>query len=220
MGYVDFISELHNSTKRDYLERVVKHDKAKCAEVACQFGRDYWDGDRSVGYGGMKYDGRWRGVAEKISKQYGLTANSKVLDVGCGKGFLLYEFTQVVPGISVSGIDISEYAIQNSKDEVKKFLHHGSASELPFGDNSFDLVISLNTLHNLYIADLWSAVREIQRVSKRFSYLVVEAYRNEQEKVNLMYWQLTCRAFHTPEEWAWIYEQCGYTGDYSFIYFL
>ena len=103
--------------------------------------------------------------------------------------------------------------------EVKPFLHIGNACQLPFEDNSFDLVISITTLHNLYVFDLWAALQEIERVGKNKKYIVVEAYRSEQEKVNLMYWQLTCRAFHTPDEWEWLFQQAGYTGDFSFIFF-
>lgn len=219
MAQVDFISKLHQATKRNYLQRVLEADKAECAEVAIRYGKEYWDGDRKYGYGGFRYDGRWRTVAEDMVKHYNLRPNSSILDVGCGKGFLLYEFTQVLPGVRVAGIDISQYAVDNAKEEVKPFLRVGNAKNLPFEDKSFDLVISITTLHNLYLHDLWQALQEIERVGKSGKYVVVEAYRNEREKVNLMYWQLTCRAFHTPEEWEWIYKQSGYTGDYSFIYF-
>lgn len=217
--YLDFITQVHTATKRNYLERVVEHEKAKCAELAVLFDKDYWDGDRSTGYGGFTYDGRWQKVAERIAEYYQLKKGSRVLDVGCGKAFLLYDLTQVVPGIEVVGIDISEYALANAKEEVKPFLQRCSAAKLSFPNNHFDLVISLNTLHNLFIYDLFSALKEIDRVSKKDSYIVVEAYRNEQEKVNLMYWQLTCRAFHTPAEWEWIFQEVGYVGDHSFIYF-
>ena len=125
----------------------------------------------------------------------------RVLDVGCGKGFLLYEFTQVVPGIEVAGIDISQYASDHAREEVKPFLHVGGADRLPFPDRSFDFVVSVTTLHNLFIHDLFASLREIERVARGHKHVVVEAYRNEREKVNLMYWQLTCRAFHTPAEW-------------------
>ena len=219
MAYVDFVSKLHRATKRNYLERVVEHDKAACAEVAVKFGREYWDGDRKYGYGGYYYDGRWRSVAEEMVTYYGLQPGARILDVGCGKGFLLYEFTQVLPEARVAGIDISQYAVEHAKEEVKPFLQVGHAARLPYRDRSFDLVVSINTLHNLYIYDLWSALREIERVARGAKYIVVEAYRNEREKVNLMYWQLTCRAFHTPQEWEWVFEQTGYTGDYSFIFF-
>src|SRR6185295_19477696 len=155
MPEIDFISPLHKKTKRDYLARVNEFPKAEAAKLAKQFGKDYWDGDRKVGYGGMRYDGRWRVVAEAMAKHYGLKAGDKILDVGCGKGFLLHDFTQVVPGIQVAGLDISSYAIEHAKAEVKSFLRTGNAVELPWPAGSFDLVISINTLHNLYLYDLF-----------------------------------------------------------------
>jgi ubiquinone/menaquinone biosynthesis C-methylase UbiE len=219
MAYLDFLSSVHKSTKRDYRQRVLDHDKAECAELACQFGRDYWDGERHLGYGGYRYDGRWRPVAEEIARHYDLKPGSTILDVGCGKAFLLYEFTQVVPGAKVVGLDLSSYAIENAKEEVRPYLQIGNAASLPFPDKSFDLVFSLNVLHNLYHYDLWAALQEMERVGRGGKYLVVETYRNEREKVNLLYWQLTCRAFHTPQEWEWLYKQAGYTGDHGYITF-
>lgn len=219
MAEVDFISQVHRSTQRDYLGRVTEHDKAECAEAASRWDKEYWDGDRRFGYGGYRYDGRWRAVAEQIAAHYKLPDDARILDVGCGKAFLLFEFTQVLSNATVRGIDVSEYAIQHAKEEVRDCLDLGRAEKLPYDDNSFDLVISINTLHNLYVDQLWDAFREIQRVGRDAKYLTVEAYRNEREKVNLMYWQLTCRAFHTPHEWEWILQHTGYTGDHSFIYF-
>ncbi|MEX2287276.1 MAG: class I SAM-dependent methyltransferase [Planctomycetaceae bacterium] len=219
MAYIDFITAVHSSTPRNYLSRVVDDDKADCAELALKWGRDYWDGDRSTGYGGFRYDGRWRPVAERIVEHYTLPPDARILDVGCGKGFLLYEFTQVLPGARVAGIDVSAYALEHSKPEVRSSLQIGDASKLPYDDDSFDLVVSINTLHNLYNYDLWKALGEIERVGKRAKYITVESYRNEREKVNLMYWQLTCRAFHTPKEWEWLFQEAGYTGDYGLIFF-
>lgn len=219
MAYIDFLSDLHTRTKRDYLARVNEFPKADAAQLAKKFGYEYWDGDRKTGYGGYYYDGRWRVVAERLAEHYHLKRGDRVLDVGCGKGFLLYDLTCVVPGLEVAGIDISGYAIKNSKEEVRDRLLRASASSLPFKDKSFDLVISINTLHNLYCYDMDRALREIERVGRKNKYLVVESYRNEREKVNLMYWQLTCEAFNTPEEWDWWFEQTGYRGDHSFIYF-
>jgi ubiquinone/menaquinone biosynthesis C-methylase UbiE len=219
MAYVDFIMKVHKATKRDYLGRVNERDKAEVAEIACRFDKDYWDGDRSTGYGGYRYDGRWRGVAEDMARHYKIQPGARILDVGCGKGFLLHEFSQVVPGAEVAGIDISRYAIENAKPEVQPFLQVAHAAELPFEDRSFDFVVSINTLHNLYNYELHAALKEIERVGRGAKHIVIEAYRNEREKMNLLYWQLTCRAFHTPKEWEWWFEQTGYTGDYSYIVF-
>src|SRR5262249_60675911 len=169
--------------------RVVETDRAACAERAPEGGKAYGDGARRCGYGGYRYDGRWRPIAEAMVRHYGLQPGSRILDVGCGKGFLLYDFTQVLPGVEVAGLDISHYAIDHAKEEVKPYLRQGHARSLPFADRSFDLVVSVTTLHNLYLPELWDALREIERVGRGSKYVVVEAYRNEREKVNLMYWQ-------------------------------
>ena len=207
MGYVDFIEKVHTSTKRDYLGRVTSADKAECAVIAKKYGYDFFDGDRKYGYGGYRYDGRWRKVAEEMAKFYKLKSGQKVLDIGCGKAHLLYELTQVVPGLEVVGLDLSEYAIANAKEEVRPYLIQGMAQELPFEDDSFDLIISLNTLHNLKIYDLKKAVQDIERISRRNSYIVVESYRNEIEEVNMLYWQLTCESYHAVDECEWMFKE-------------
>jgi len=217
--WTDFITTLHTGTKRNYVQRVVENDKAECAEVARRWGRDYWDGDRKYGYGGYKYDGRWRPVAERMAKHYGLKPGDRILDLGCGKAFLLYEFTQVVPGVQVAGIDVSTYGIENAKEEVRPFLRVGNAVALPWPRASFDLVYSLNVFHNLYNYELDAALKEMQRVGRDNKYICVESYRNEREKANLLYWQLTCETFFTPREWEYAFDQNGYTGDYGFIFF-
>ncbi len=219
MAYIDFVSEVHKSTKRDYIGRVMSDDKAECAKVAKEYGYDYWEGNRKYGYGGYQYDGRWRIVARKLANYYQLEPGQRVLDVGCGMAHLLYELTQVVPGLSVSGIDISQYALEHAKEEVRDVLQYGQAQAIPFQDNEFDLVISLATLHNLKIYELQKAVREIERVSKGNSYIMVESFRNDREEVNMLYWQLTCASYYSVDEWEWIYKEWGYTGDYSFIFF-
>jgi SAM-dependent methyltransferase len=219
MAYIDFLSPLHKRTQRDYLGRVNEFPKAEAAKIAKRFDYDYWDGDRKFGYGGFKYDGRYRPMAEAMARHYGLKPGESVLDVGCGKAFLLYELTQSVPGLKVQGVDISRYGIEHAKPEVRPFLEVCNATKLPFADHCFDLVFSINTFHNLYCYDLDKALREVERVGKRHKYIVVESYRSEEEKANLLYWQLTCEMFCTPEEWQWWYARCGYTGDYSFIYF-
>jgi len=219
MGEIDFVGHLHSKTKRDYVQRVIEFDKAECATIASQFGQDYWDGDRQYGYGGYSYDGRWRSVADKMAETYNLKSGDKILDVGSGKGFLLYELTKAVPGVEIQGLDISTYGIENSKEEVKPFQTEGHAKELPWEDDSFDLVISLGALHNLPVNELFAAIKEIERVGSTNKWIMVESYRNEREKANLLYWQLTCKSFYSTHEWAWIYDMLNYKGDHGFIFF-
>ena len=157
MREVDFINQLHKSTQRDYLARVndIDYPKAKAAKLAKKFDFDYWDGDRRINYGGYKYiKGRWDKVINKMIQHYDLNKNSKILDVGCGKGYFLYDFKEILNDPYVYGIDISEYAIKNCKEEIRENLQIGNATKLPWEDNFFDLVISINTLHNLYNFDL------------------------------------------------------------------
>ena len=195
-------------------------DKVQCMKIAKQYGEDYWDGDRRYGYGGYKYmPGRWKPVAEALIKTYNLGAGSKVLDVGCGKGFLLHEMLLLEPELQVSGFDISSYGIGCATDLVKPLLFlHEAQAPYPFADQEFDLVISLATLHNLRLPDLKIALAEIERVGKQ-GYVMLESYRNEQELFNLQCWALTCESFLDDGEWVWLYQQFEYKGDYEFIYF-
>lgn len=222
MAYVDVMSVLHKSTERDYLARVNESEfpKARAAELAKKWAFDYWDGDRRINYGGYQYlPGRWEKVARELVSYYELPENPRILDVGCGKGFLLFDFLKVRPDAEVYGIDISEYAIENAKKEIQGRLKVGNAVDLPWPDDYFDLVISINTFHNLFNFQLDRALKEFERVGKDNKYLCVESYRTEQEKANLLYWQVTCEAFCTPEEWEWWFNYAGYSGDHSFIYF-
>lgn len=222
MAYIDFMSVTHKSTQRDYLARVndPEYPKAKAAELAKKWGYDYWDGDRRICYGGYKYiPGRWAPVAKAMAEHYGLKAGDRVLDVGCGKGFQLVELQKAVPGLIVHGLDISEYALANAHESVKDSLVLGTAAKLPFPDNYFDYVFSINTLHNLFNFELFVALKEIERVSKGKKYICAESYRDEVEKVNLLYWQVTCESFLTPREWEWMFSVSRYSGDYSLIFF-
>jgi ubiquinone/menaquinone biosynthesis C-methylase UbiE len=215
---VSIITPLHKKSARNYIERMV-NDKVRCSEIARRYDFDYWDGERGYGYGGYKYDGRWSIVAQALIDRYHLAPNAKILDVGCGKGFLLYEFTKLLPQAKVVGIDISEYAIKNAKEEVKPFLKKlGAQDGYPFADKEFDLVFSNTTLHNLLNFELKKAVQEIERVGKN-KYINVESYRSVEELFNLQCWALTAEVFLRPEEWVWLYKEYGYTGDYEFIYF-
>ena len=215
----NFVTPLHQATKRDYLARMVD-DKVSCMLKAKEYEFDYWDGDRRFGYGGYRFiEGRWKSVAEVLIEEYRLTNNSKILDVGCGKGFLLYEIKNILPDIDIVGFDISKHALENAHPDIKSYLMLQRAEDpYQFQDNSFDLVISLTTLHNLRLPDLEKSLKEIERVGKQ-SYIMLESYRNEREQFNLQCWALTCESFFDKEEWIWLYDHFGFTGDYEFIYF-
>lgn len=216
---LDIVTPLHQRTKRDYLARMMD-DKVRCMKIAKQYGADYWDGDRRYGYGGYKYmPGLWKPVAEALIKIYSLGPGAKVLDIGCGKGFLLHEMLLLEPELQVCGFDISAHGIGCASNLVKPhLLWHQAQSIYPFADQEFDLVISLCALHNLRLFDLKTALTEIERVGQH-AYVMVESYRNEQEMFNLECWALTAESLLDTDEWLWLYSQFGYTGDYEFIYF-
>jgi len=216
---VNYVTTLHQATSRSYIDRMVDN-KVNCMLKAKKYEFDYWDGNRRYGYGGYKYmPGRWKPVAELIIKNYNLTNNSSVLDVGCGKAFLLYEIKLLLPHIKISGFDISKHGLAQAKEEIKKNLFIQRAQDkYPFKDKEFDLVMSLGCLHNLRIFELKVALKEIERVGMQ-GYIMLESYRNEKELFNLQCWALTCESFFDQEEWIWIYKKFGYTGDYEFIYF-
>lgn len=215
----NFVTPLHQATKRDYLARMID-DKVVCMLKAKEYEADYWDGDRRYGYGGYRFiEGRWKPVAEALIADYKLTNESSILDIGCGKGFLLYEIKKILPGIRVVGCDISKHGVANSHPDIKPYIIFQRAQDpYPFKDKEFDLVISLTTLHNLRLFELQTALKEIERVGKQ-GYVMLESYRNELEQFNLQCWALTCESFFDKEEWIWLYEHFGYTGDYEFIYF-
>ena len=216
---VNYVTTLHQATSRSYIDRMVD-DKVNCMLKAKEYEFDYWDGNRRYGYGGYKYmPGRWKTAAELLIKNYNLTNDSSVLDVGCGKAFLLYEMKLLLPNLKISGFDISKHGLSEAKTEISNNLFvHRAQDAYPFKDNEFDLVISLGCLHNLKIFELEKALQEIERVSKQ-GYIMLESYRNEKELFNLQCWALTCESFFDQEEWIWIYKEFGYTGDYEFIYF-
>jgi SAM-dependent methyltransferase len=215
---LNVVTPLHKRTKRDYVARMTD-DKVHCMVQAKEYEADYWDGSRRYGYGGYKYDGRWKIVAEGLIENYKLKPNARILDVGCGKGFLLHEFKQLLPAADVVGFDVSRHGLADAPEPVRGNLFRYRAQDaFPWGDDDFDLVVSLGVLHNLRLFELKTALGEIERVG-RSKYIMVEGYRNEQEMFNLECWALTAEMILHTADWIWLYDHFGYTGDYEFIYF-
>ncbi len=219
MKNIKFFTQLHISSNRNYLKRMMEN-KPYHMKLAKKYSKEYWDGNRKTGYGGYKYiNGYWDPIVNKLIKYYKLSNSSKILDVGCGKGFLLNDLKKKLPEIEVHGIEISKYAIKNSPSLVRRKIRNIKAqSKYPFKKNYFDLVVSFGCAHNLEIYDLKKYFSEITRVGKK-QFIMTESYRNNKELFNLQCWALTCESFFSPKEWKWIFKTFGYNGDYEFIYF-
>lgn len=199
-------------TTRDIRARLLNKEENR--QIALQFGFEYFDGPREQGYGGYQYDGRWVDVAKRLRELYDLTPRSRVLDIGCAKGFLVKDLTDLIPGIDVVGIDVSDYALENCHEEVRGRLMKGSCDNLPFEDDSFDLVLAINTIHNLDEAGCLRSLREIERVSRGKAFVQVDSYRSENERQVFEDWMLTAQTYLTPDGWMDLFQQAGYTGDY------
>jgi SAM-dependent methyltransferase len=191
--------------------------EAKTEEIIAisrEYGELYFDGPRTYGYGGYRYDGRWVPVAGDIVEHFGLKPGSRVLDVGCAKGFLVKDLLKVCPGLEAFGLDISEYALMHCEPEVVGRLHLGNAVKLPFPDGSFDAVISLNTVHNLERVELITALREIERLAPGKGFVQVDSYRTPEQKALFEEWVLTAKFHDYPDGWIALFREAGYTGDY------
>jgi ubiquinone/menaquinone biosynthesis C-methylase UbiE len=200
-------------TKRNIEKRAEEKDEAVIA-ISRQYGYEYFDGDRRYGYGGYRYDGRWRPVARDIIAHFGLKPDMRMLDVGCGKGFLVKDLMLECLGLEAFGLDISRYALMNCEKEVIGRLHLGTAESLPFPDGSFDCVLSLNTIHNLTREGAVMAMREIQRLSNGRAFVQVDSYRTPEEREIALSWIITAKFHDYPEGWLKVFAEAGYTGDY------
>lgn len=183
--------------------------------LAREFGKAFFDGDRSHGYGGFSYDPRfWEPVVPSFIDHWGIKEKDSILDVGCAKGFMLFDFCRLIPGLQVEGIDISEYAIENGMEEMKPYLKVASADDLPYKDNSFDYAISITTIHNFDKNGVIKALQELERVSKKGSFITVDAYNNDDEKQRMLAWNLTAKTILHVDEWKELFDEAGYSGDY------
>ena len=214
MGREIDLLEHYPRTKRDVVERgATKTEDVR--RVARQFGKEFFDGERQYGYGGFKYFPRfWQPVIPTLQQHFGLTASSSLLDSGCAKGFMLHDLAELIPGITVKGVDVSDYAIEHSMDDMKLNVQVADARVLPFADKSFDVAISINTIHNLDREGCAKALREIERVSCKGAFITVDAYRNQEEKERMFAWNLTARTIMSVDEWVAFFKEVGYNGDY------
>ena len=212
MAEVNLLARLPKSKRN-----IEKRKEAQTPEnivISRQYGEQYFDGPREVGYGGYRYDGRWIPIAEDIVAHFKLKSGDRVLDVGCAKGFLVKDMMKVCPGLEVFGLDISEYALKHCEPEVIGRLHLGSGDALPFPDNSFDAVISLNTIHNFERQDAIRAVREIERLAPGRGFIQVDSYRTPAQRELFLSWVLTAKFHDYPDEWIKLFREAGYTGDW------
>jgi len=217
MAEIDLLKN-YPKPKRNLEERAAKKTR-EIRRIARCFGKEFFDGDRMYGYGGYHYHPRfWQPVIPDFKKYYKLNAKSSVLDVGCGKGFMLYDFYKLIPGIKIAGLDISSYAVNNAIEEIKPFLVIGDAVKLPYADKSFDLVISINTVHNLQHTLCKKAIKEIQRVTKKHAFITVDAYRSKEEKKMMFDWNLTAKTILSVDEWIKLFKEVGYRGDYYWFF--
>lgn len=208
------LMDCYPKANRPITERGQK-STAEHIALAAQFGKDYFDGSRLTGYGGYHYHPRfWTDTVRRFRHHYDLADDARILDVGCAKGFMLHDFGLLMPKADLVGLDISEYALAHAKPEVADNLLLGNARSLPFEDKSFDLVISINTIHNLEPDECEMALAEIARVSKQHAFVMVDAWHNDEEKQRMTDWNLQARTVQHVDDWKSMFARCGYTGDY------
>ena len=201
-------------TKRDISQRGAEKTEEDRI-VARKFGKEFFDGERRHGYGGFSYSPKfWKPVVPDFKEYYGLTKESSILDIGCAKGFMLNDFIEEIPGINARGVDISNYAIQHCKESVKNLVDVGDARALPFEDNAFDLVISINTIHNLDTEELKTSLKEISRVSRKHSFITVDAYRNHAEKGGYVCMEFDRKNYPFSRRLVSPFKEVGFEGDY------
>lgn len=214
MGQEINLLDMYPKSKRPIDERG-KLITEEHRSIARQFGVQYFDGDRLYGYGGYNYHPRfWQDTVKHFRDHYRLAEDASVLDVGCAKGFMMHDFKQLMPKMTIAGIDISPYALEHAIEDMKPFIRVGNARELPYPDNSFDLVICINTVHNLPLSECKRALREIQRVTRKDAFVTMDAWRNEAERERMLKWNLTALTYMQVNDWKKLFAEIGYTGDY------
>jgi SAM-dependent methyltransferase len=184
--------------------------------IAWEQGREFYDGARENGYGGYRYDGRWRRLVPALIARYGLCNRSTVLDVGCKKGFFLHDLSEALPGITTRGIETTKYPIDEGMASVRSVMTVHRFDELPFDDGAFDFVLAFSSIYILNLCGVVSALREIQRVSGGRSYVTLGAYRDREERELFEAWSLLGTTVLHVDDWMEVFAHAGYTGDYYF----
>ena len=184
--------------------------------IASYRDKEFYDGDRINGYGGLRNDGRWAPIARSMLQEYALDDRSAVLQIGCDKGFLLHELLQLCPAMTLRGTEISDYAIKCATSSTKHLIQKTSFSELPFANGAFDFVIAIGPVYSLNLPDAIKCLKEIQRVGSGRSFITLGAYETEEELRLFRYWTLLGCTVLTKLDWIEVLKHVGYTGDYKF----
>ena len=210
--------EFYPQSKRPIDDRgnlITEQDRA----IARKFDVEYFDGDRLTGYGGYNYNPRfWTDTVAHIKDFYHLDDNSKILDIGCAKGFMMHDLSLLIPGAEIKGIDVSNYAKENAIESMQDNIVVANANNLPFTDDYFDLVIAINTLHNLPLIDCKQAFREINRVTKNNSFVMNDAWRDAKGKQSMLKWNLTALTYMSCDDWEELFKEVDYKGDYYWFF--
>lgn len=180
-------------------------------------GKEFFDGDRNNGYGGYRYDGRWKPVAEDIIQTYKLTNESSVLQLKCEKGFLLHEIKALLPHARIIGTETSDYAMATSMDSIRDHVICADEKNLPFQDHSFDLVLGIGVVYAQNIEGAISILKEVTRVSKGHSFITLGSYRTPEEERLFRYWTLLGSTLLSEDEWVEVLKHSEYDGDYKFM---
>ena len=210
--------EFYPQSKRPIDERgnlITEQDRA----IARKFDVEYFDGDRLTGYGGYNYNPRfWTDTVAHIKDFYHLDDNSKILDIGCAKGYMMHDLSLLIPGAEIKGVDVSNYAKENAIESMQDNIVVANANNLPFPDDYFDLVIAINTLHNLPLIDCKQAFREINRVTKNNSFVMNDAWRDAKGKQSMLKWNLTALTYMSCDDWEELFKEVDYKGDYYWFF--
>ena len=210
--------EFYPKSKRPIDDRgnlITEQDRA----IARKFDVEYFDGDRLTGYGGYNYSPRfWTDTVAHIKDFYHLDDNSKILDIGCAKGYMMHDLSLLIPGAEIKGVDVSNYAKENAIESMQDNIVVANANNLPFPDDYFDLVIAINTLHNLPLIDCKQAFREINRVTKNNSFVMNDAWRDAKGKQSMLKWNLTALTYMSCDDWEELFKEVDYKGDYYWFF--